>query len=123
MNEGTSERIHEQTIKKTSRQKQKQRKDEQQTIPESLETGLRNQKMKPKFVENSLKMEPRGANLIKNGAKRSKLDQKWSQEEQKLEADRTRWPKTAPKSRPRGPTRAMVHSWGSKMEAQIDQNR
>ena len=34
--------------------------------------------------------------MIKNGAKRSKLDQKWSQEEQKLEADRARWPKTAP---------------------------
>ena len=59
--------------------------------------------------------------MIKNGAKRSKLDQKWSQEEQKLEADRARWPKTAPKSRPGGPNRAMVESWGSKMEAKIDQ--
>ena len=51
-------------------------------------------------------MEPRGANLIKNGAKRSKLDQKWSQEERKLEADRARWPKTAPKEPPRRPKQA-----------------
>ena len=42
------------------------------------------------------KMEPRGAKETKNGAKRSKINQKWSQEEQKLEADRARWPKTAP---------------------------
>ena len=55
-------------------------------------------KSKPDLVENG----PR------NGAKRSKMDQKWSQEEQKLEADRTRWPKTALKSRPGGPDRAMA---------------
>ena len=42
------------------------------------------------------KMEPRGAKETKNGAKRSKINQKWSQEEQKLEADHARWPKTAP---------------------------
>ena len=34
-------------------------------------------------------MEPRGAKSTKNGARRSKI-------EQKLEADRVRWPKTAP---------------------------
>ena len=60
--------------------------------------------------------------MDKKTTKWSKMDQKWIQEEQKFEADRTRWPKTAPKSRPGGPTRAMVESWGSKMEAQIDQN-
>ena len=39
-------------------------------------------------------------NLVKNGskAKSSKMDQKCSQEEQKLEADRARWSKTAPDS-------------------------
>ena len=62
------------------------------------------------------KMGPRGAKWTKNGAKGSKNSKQIAQ-------DGTRWPKTAPKSRPRGPTRAMVHSWGSKMEAKIDQNR
>ena len=42
-------------------------------------------KFKPDLVENG----------SENGAKRSKVDQKWSQGEQKLEADRTRWHKMA----------------------------
>ena len=33
------------------------------------------------------------------------MDQKWSQEEQKLEADRARWPKTAPDSAEEPPRR------------------
>ena len=52
-------------------------------------------KSKPDLVENG----PR------NGAKRSKMDQKWSQEEQKLEADRARWPKIAPDSAKEPPRR------------------
>ena len=51
------------------------------------------------------KMEPRGAKETKNGAKRSKINQKWSQEEQKLEADRARWPKTAPDGAREAPRR------------------
>ena len=62
------------------------------------------------------KMGPRGAKWTKNGAKGSKNSKQIAQ-------DGTRWPKTAPKSRPRGPTRAIPYSRGSKMEAKIDQNR
>ena len=40
-----------------------------------------------------------------NGAKRAKMDQKWSQDEQKIEADRARWPKTAPDSAKEPPRR------------------
>ena len=52
-------------------------------------------KWKPDLVENG----------FKNGGKKSKMDQKWSQEEQKLEADRARWPKIAPDSAKEPPRR------------------
>ena len=49
----------------------------------------------------------------KNGGQiRSKIDQKWSQEEVKIESERARWPKTAPES-PREPEHgAMVPKLG-----------
>ena len=50
-------------------------------------------------------MKPREAKLTKNGAKKSKINQKWSQEEQKLEADRARWAKTAPDGAREAPRR------------------
>ena len=52
-------------------------------------------KFKPDLVENG----------SENGAKRSKVDQKWSQGEQKLEADRTRWHKMAQDSAEEPPKR------------------
>mgnify|MGYP005659467491 CR=1 FL=1 len=52
-------------------------------------------KFKPDLVENG----------SENGAKRSKVDQKWSQGEQKLEADRTRWHKMAQDSAEEPPRR------------------
>ena len=63
--------------------------------------------MKPDLVENG----------PKNGAKRSKIDQKWSQEEQKLEADRARWPKTAPDGA-REPPRRPNPGYGAKPRLQ-----
>ena len=62
-------------------------------------------------------MEPRGAKETKNGAKRSKINQKWSQEEQKLEADRARWPKTAPDGA-REPPRRPNPGYGAKPRPQ-----
>ena len=64
-------------------------------------------KSKPDLVENG----PR------NGAKRSKMDQQWNQEEQKLEADRARWPKIAPDSAKEPPRRPIL-GYAGKVEAQ-----
>ena len=52
-------------------------------------------KLEPDLVENG----------PQNGAKRAKMDQKWSQDEQKIEADRARWPKIAPDSAKAPPRR------------------
>ena len=52
-----------------------------------------------------------------NGAKRAKMDQKWSQDEQKIEADRARWPKTAPDSAKEPPRRPIL-GYAGQVEAQ-----
>ena len=45
------------------------------------------------------------------------MDQKWGQEEQKLEADRARWPKTAPDGA-REPPRRPILGYAGQLEAQ-----
>ena len=70
-------------------------------------------KLKPDLVENG----------PKNGNKRNKMDKKWSQEEQKLEADRARWPKTAPDGAENPPRRPNSCSPGTPEVQNGSQNR
>ena len=64
-----------------------------------------------------------GRRWFKNAAKTSRMQQIWSQAEQKLEADRARWLKTAPRSRRGGSTRAIPYNKRPYMDTQIYQNR
>ena len=51
------------------------------------------------------------------------MDQKWSQEEQKLEADRARWPKTAPDGAREAPRRPNMGYPGTPEAQNGGQNR